>query len=160
MEFSDSENDAIECRTKRISKISWAIGALVFFIAQSNAVHIDFDDVETSWLKNVAVHLLPVNSVRNQTIPLLKVTGLAAEDIEDGVRIKATLSPTNCLGNATDLEIINETVEKNAANSNTTDLFVSLANFNFKRQPAAYLCIRTKYDHLFQHMGVKTKFPK
>lgn len=157
MEFSD----AIECRTKRISsKIIWVIFALVYFIAQSNAEHIDFDDVETEWLENVGVYLLPPSSVRNQTMPLLKVTGLATDDIDDGVRIKATLSSTNCLGNETDLPIINEAPFKDSINPNITDLIVSLGEFNFKRQSAAYLCIKTKYDALFQHIGAKSKFPK
>ena len=158
MGLSVSENDAIECRTKRISKFYWAIFALVFFITQSNAGHIDFDDAETLWLKNVAVNLLPANSVRNQTLPVLKVTGLATTDIEDGVRIKATLSQANCMGNESDLQIISQ--PRNNSDFNTTDLILSLDHFDFKRQPAAYLCIKTKYDHGFQHMGTKTKFPK
>lgn len=160
MEFCDTDNDAIRCRTKRITKIAWAIFALVFFIIPSNATHIDFDDVETAWLGNVVVHLLPASGIRNQTMPLLKVTGLASVDIEDGIRIKATLSSTNCLGNETDLQIINDAPSKNSINRNITDLIVALDNFNFKRQSTAYLCIQTKYDHRFQHMGDRSKFPK
>lgn len=160
MGLNVSENDAIECRTKCILKIYWATFALVFFITQSNAGHIDFDDAETLWLKNVAVNLLPANSVRNQTLPVLKVTGLATTDIEDGVRIKATLSQTNCMGNESELQIISQTPSRNDIDSNTTDLIVSLDHFDFKQQSAAFLCIKTKYDHRFQHMGTKTRFSK
>lgn len=162
MEF----DDATEIRTKRITKISWAIIVLLVFLSKTNAEQsityteqIDFDDVETLWLKNVAVQLLPIGSVRDQSVPMLKLTGLAAVDIEDGVRIKPTLSPTNCLGNETDLQIVNDAPSKNSIDR-TNGLIVSLSNFDFKRQPTAYLCIKTKYDHLFQHMGTKSKFLK
>lgn len=162
MEFSDSGNNAMKSRTKRITKCSWVKFVLLFLLAQlnqSNSGHIGFDDIETLWLKNVAVQLLPQSIVQNRTMPLLKVTGMATVDIEDGVRIKGTLSPTHCLGNETDLQIINDTPPNNNI-QRTTDLDVSLDNFNFKQQPAAYLCIKTKNDDHFQHMGAKSKFSK
>lgn len=155
MEF----DDATENRTKRMTNISWATIVLLVFLSKSNAGHIDFNDGETMWLKNVAVQLLPFGNGGNQSTPLLKLTGLATFDIEDGVRIKATLSPTNCLGNETDLQIVNDAPSKNSINR-TTDLIVSLHNFDFNRQPTAYLCIKTRYDHLFRHMGNKSKFLK
>lgn len=157
MEFDD--NDAKESRTKRITKFSWLTFALIIFVSPSNAAHIDFDDVETSWLKNVAVQLLPVGSVRNQSMPLLKITGLSSDDIEDGVYIKPTFSDTECLSNETDLQIINDSPSNNSL-KRTIDLIVSLNNFDFKRQPTAYLCIKAKQDHRFQHMGSKSKFLK
>lgn len=162
MEF----DDATEIRTKRMTNISWATIVLLVFLSKSSAEQsityteqIDFDDVETSWLKNVAVQLLPSGIGRDQSVPMLKLSGLAAVDIEDGVRIKPTLSPTNCMGNETDLQIVNDASSKNSINR-TTDLIVSLNSFDFKRKPTAYLCIKTKYDHLFQHMGNKSKFLK
>lgn len=152
-------DDATQIRTKRVTNISWATMVLLAFLSKSNAGHIDFDDAETTWLKNVAIQLLPIGNGWNQSTPLLKLTGLATADIEDGVRIKATLSPSNCLGNETDLQIVNDAPSENSINR-TTDLIVSLHNFDFKRQATAYLCIKTKYDHLFQHMGTKSKFVK
>lgn len=162
MEFSDSENNAKKSRTKRITKCSWVKFVLLFLLTQlnqSNAGHIDSDDFETLWLKNVDVQLLPHSIVQNRTMPLLKVTGIATADIEDGVRIKGTLSPTSCLGNETDLQIINDTPSNNNIHL-TTDLDVSLDNFNFEQQPAAYLCIKTTNDDHFQHMGARSKFSK
>lgn len=159
MELSDSENVVIESRTKRIRKKLWSIFVLVIFIVQSNAAHIDFEDAEESWLKDVTVHYLPLRMIQNKTTPLLKVSGLATDDIEDGVRIKATLSGSNCMGNESDLQIINDAPSKNSINR-TTDLIVSIENFEFQRQSTAYLCIKTKYDHGFQHMGERSKFSK
>lgn len=160
MENGYLRNSATEIRTKRFVKnisSSWVTIVLVIFVAQLNAVHIDFDDAETSWLKNVAVDILPVGDT--QKLSMLKLTGLATADIEDGVRIKPTFSETVCAGNETDLQIINDVTSANSINR-TTDLILSLAKFNFKRNTPAYLCIKTKFDHAFQHMGLKTKFPK
>lgn len=127
-------------------------------VIQSSAVHIDFDDVEISWLKNVAVYAFPTNDAKNQSIPLLKITGIASTDIEDGVQIKPTFSASDCFGNEMELQIVNAT--EASKNSISTDLIYSLLNFNFKQYPEAYLCIKTKYDQQFQHMGQHSKFSK
>lgn len=150
-------NDVINIRTKRL-KFVWIIVVLLTVLIQPNATHIDFDDVETSWLKNIEVHEIPINgNIRNQsTTQLLKITGLATADIEDGVFIKATYSTSTCTGNETDLQIINNSSE----NSINTDFIISLKNFNFKQNTVAYLCIKSKYDEHFQHMGPKSKFSK
>lgn len=155
MEFN--ENGAKESRTKRITKCSWVIFGLIFFLSSSEAMN-DFDE-ETYWLKNITVQLLPVGSIQNQSIPLLKIAGLATAEIKYGVRIKPTLLANKCLNNEADLQIINDAPLKNSIN-HTTDLIVSFNKFDFKRQPAAYLCIKTENDQHFIHMGSKSKFPK
>lgn len=153
MEFDYSKNVG-KIRTKHITTILSVTLCFVALMAESYAVHIDFDDAETSWLKNVAVQVIPANSISDRSVPLLKISGLASTDIEDGVRIKPTLSPLDCIGNQTELQIINS-LNKNNIN---TDLIVSLNNFNFKIYPEAYLCIRTNYENVFQHMGSQSKF--
>lgn len=155
MEYGDSKNGAIKIRTKRLTNISWVIIVVVFLVTQLNAVHIDFDDADTSWLENVTVHMLP----DSQKLTKLKVTGLKTAEIEDGIRIQPTFSDKYCSGNETDLSIINDALSINSIN-HTTNLIVSLDNFDFKRNKAAYLCIKTKFDHIFQHMGPKSKFSK
>lgn len=154
MEYGDSKNGAIKIRTKRLTNISWVV-VVVFLVTQLNAVHIDFDDADTSWLENVTVQMLP----DSQKLTKLKVTGLKTAEIEDGIRIRPTFSDKYCSGNETDLPIINDALSKNSIN-HTTNLIVSLDNFDFKRNKAAYLCIKTKFDHIFQHMGPKSKFTK
>lgn len=151
MDIIHSKN---EIRTKRAKRLCTTF-ILLIVLVQASATHIDFDDVETSWLKNVVVHVFQIDNVHS-SIQSLKITGLALIDIQDGVHIKPTFSTSDCIGNETELQIIH-----NAAPSSTnSDLIVSLNNFHFKQRPEAYLCIRTKYDHSFQHMGLKSKFSK
>lgn len=142
----------------RYRKHSWMaiVLFLVIFTTQMSSEHINFDDVETSWLKNVAVYILPKN--KNQSSNYLKITGLSSVDIEDGVQIKPTFSSENCIGNQTDLQIID--IDKHPTNSINIDLIVSLSNFKFQHHNTAYLCIKTKYDQHFQHMGHKSEFTK
>lgn len=159
MEYGYLNNDVTAIRTKRLTNILWVTIIVVLSITQLNATHIDFDDVEESWLKNVAVQMLPVSvSPLQQKQLMLKVSGLAIADIEDGVRIKATFSPTFCNSNEPNLQIINDASLKMNTNR-TVDLIVSLANFDFKRNAVAYLCIKTS-DPYFQHMGPKSQFSK
>lgn len=147
-----------DIRTKRLTNISWVTIIIALHLtAQINAVHIDFDDAETSWLKNIAVRLLPVSGGQKQI--MLKLTGLVTADIEDGVRIKPTFSDSNCAGNESDLPIINDAPWKNNINR-TSDFIVSLADFDSKQNKVAYLCIKTKLDYIFQHMGPKSEFQK
>lgn len=159
MEVDHTKYVTIKVRTKH-SKHFWATFAsfLVVFIAKSGSEPIDFDDVETSWLKNVAVYVLPTNNMRNHSTQMLKITGLASADIEDGVHIKPTFSSKECIGNENELQITNKNESPN--NSINTDIIILLSNFEFKHYSSAYLCIKTKYDHHFQHMGQKSKFSK
>lgn len=156
MEIDHLKNVSTKLRTTFIKHL-WVSVIVFVCIKHSSAVHIDFDDVETSWLKNIAVYALPVSDIENQSIPLLKITGISPADIEDGVHIRPTFSATDCIGNDTDLQIVNAT---ESSNNIKTDLFISLLNFDFKQYASAYLCIKTKYDHHFQHMGHKSKFSK
>lgn len=151
MDIFHSKN---EIRTKR-TKHMWTTFILLIVLVHASATHIDFDDVETSWLKNAVVHVFQVDNVHSSILSL-KITGLALIDIQDGVQIKPTYSASNCIGNETELQIIH-----NAAPSSTnSDLIVSLNKFQFTQRSEAYLCIKTKYDHSFQHMGLKSKFSK
>lgn len=143
-----------ESRTK-LEKHLWTTFILSIVLVQANATRIDFDDVETLWLKNIAVHVLPVGNAHS-SIPSLKITGLTLTDIEDGIQIKPTFSASSCSGNETELPIIDAA----APPSIISDLIVSLNNFHFKQHSAAYLCIKTKYDQNFQHMGNNSKFLK
>lgn len=156
MEIDYLKNVSTKLRTKLIEHLCVSIVMFVC-INQVSAVHIDFDDAETSWLKNVAVYAVPISDIQNQSTPLLKITGLASVDIEDGVHIKPTYSATDCIGNETELQIINAAESPNSIN---TDLIISLLNFDSNQYTTAYLCIKTKYDHNFQHMGHKSKFSK
>lgn len=153
MEIDYTKYATIKNRTKHC-KHWWVTVAsfLVVFITKSSSEHIDFDDVETSWLKNVTVYVLPT-----QSIQMLKITGLASADIEEGVHIKPTFSPKECIGNETEFQITNQDESPN--NSINTDIIILSSNFKFK-QYSAYLCIKTKYDHHFQHMGQQSKFSK
>lgn len=153
MENNYKKNLSTKLRTRHIDHL-WMIIVMLVCVVQSSVCHIDFDDVETSWLENVAVQVLPNSNMKS--MPLLKLTGLASTDIEDGVQIKPTFSATDCIGNETELQIVN-TVEP-LQNRINTDLFFSLMNFNFKQYSAAYLCIKPKDDHNFQHMGLNSKF--
>lgn len=120
-------------------------------LVHASASYKDFDDVDTLWLKNVTVQVLPIGNAHSSMVSL-KITGLAFDDIEDGIHIKPTFSASNCIGNETTLSA--------APSSFDSDMIVSLVNFHFKQHSAAYLCIKTKYDQIFQHMGPKSKFPK
>lgn len=151
MDFLHSKNAIRTKRTKRM----WTTVVLLIVLVHASATHIDFDDVETSWLKNVVVNVFEVDNVHSSILSL-KITGLALIDIQDGVQIKPTFSASNCIGNETELQVIH-----NAAPASTnSDLIVLLNNFQFTQRPEAYLCIKTKYDHSFQHMGLKSKFSK
>lgn len=151
MDFFDSKNGIRTKRTKRM----WTTFVLLIVFVHANATHIDFDDAETSWLRNVVVNVFEIDNVHSSILSL-KITGLALIDIQDGVQIKPTYSVNNCIGNETELQIIH-----NATSSSTSsDLIVLLNNFQFTQRLEAYLCIKTKYDHSFQHMGLKSKFSK
>lgn len=156
MEIDYLKNVITKLRTTLVEHL-WLSIVMFVCIKQSSAVHIDFDDVETSWLEKVSVHALPISDFQNQSTPILKITGLASVDIEDGVHIKPTFSATDCIGNGTELQIINATESSNSIN---TDLFISLLSFDFKQHTSAYLCIKSNYDHNFRHMGHKSKFSK
>lgn len=151
MDIFHSKNKIRTKHTKRM----WTTFILLIVLVQASASHIDFDDVETSWLKNVVVHVFQVDNVHS-SIQSLKITGLALTDIQDGVHIKPTFSTSDCIGNETELQIIHNAVPS----STNSDLIVSLNNFHFKQRSKAYLCIKTNYDHSFQHMGLKSKFSK
>lgn len=131
----------------------WTLFILLVAVVRTSSTHIDFDDVETAWLKNVAIHAFPNGNVHSS---ILKITGLDSTDIEDGVHIKPTFSPKDCFGNETELTIIGTA----APLTFNSSLIVSLQNFHFKKHSEAYLCIRTKYDRSFQHMGLKSKISK
>lgn len=146
-----SKNDI---RTKH-KKHVWTAFILIIVSMHASATHIDFDDVETSWLKNVAVHVFPIGNGHSSTLAL-KITGLALTEIDDGVHIKPTFSSNDCIGNGTELQIVNTA----ALSSTNSDLIVSLNNFHFKQHSEAYLCIKTKYDHIYTHMGLTSKFSK
>lgn len=161
MDIFHSKN---EIRTKHRANRMWTtlilLIVLVHASATKSATHIDFDDVETSWLKNVVVHVFQVDNV-NSSILSLKITGLALIDIQDGVQIKPTYSASNCIGNDTEFQVIHNATTASAPSSPpNSDLIVSLNNFQFTQRSEAYLCIKTKYDHSFQHMGLKSKFSK
>lgn len=141
-----------EIRTKRTKRM-WTTLILLIVLVHASASHIDFDDVETSWLKNVVADVFQVDNVHSSILSL-KITGLNSADIQDGVQIKPTYSASNCIGNETELQVIHN------ASSTNADLIVSLNNFQFAQRSEAYLCIKTKYDHTFQHMGLKSKFTK
>lgn len=143
-----------EIRTKR-AKCLWTTFILLIVLMQASATHIDFDDVETSWLKNVVVNVFQIDNVHSSILSL-KITGLALIDIQDGVHIKPTFSTSDCIGNETELQIIHNA----APSSSDSDLIVSLNNFHFEQRSEAYLCIKTKYDHSFLHMGLNSKFSK
>lgn len=143
-----------EIRTKRTKRM-WTTCILLIVLVHASATHIDFDDVETSWLKNVVVNVFQVDNVHSSLLSL-KITGLALIDIQDGVQIKPTYSASNCVGNETELEIIHN----DTSSSTDSDLIVLMNNFQFTQSSEAYLCIKTKYDHSFQHMGIKSKFSK
>lgn len=131
----------------RTTECLWTIFILSIVSVHASEMHIDFDDVETSWLKNVAVHAFPVANAHSS---ILQITGLATTDIEDGIEIKPTYSANDCFGNETELPI----------SSFNSSVIVSLKDFHFKQHSEAYLCIKTKYDQNFQHMGLKSKFSK
>lgn len=135
-------------RTKKIKHV-WTLIILLIVLVHASASHIDFDDVETSWLRNIAVHVFPIGHIHAST-QALRITGLASTDIEDGIHIKPTFSTNDCISNETELEII----------KSKSDLIVSLNNFHFKQHSEAYLCIKTKYDDKFLHMGQNSKFSK
>lgn len=117
--------------------------------------HIDFDDIELAWLKNVTVNWLPVE--KNEQKNWLQIVGLPPMDNEDDLKIRPTFSPTDCVSNETNLQILNSIP---TANNRSTELIVSLGNFDFKHKAAAYLCIQTKYETFFQHMGIRSKLEK
>lgn len=144
-----SKNQPYQIRT---TKYLWSTLFLLIVLVNTNAAHIDFDDVETSWLKNITVHVFPNGNIHSSKLSLI-ITGLALADIEDGVQIKPTFSKSHCISNETELFVTNSA-------ATLSGIIVSLNNFNFKEHPEAYLCIKTKYDHGFQHMGYKSKFPK
>lgn len=155
MDIFHSKN---EIRTKRTKRM-WTTLILLIILVHASATHIDFDDVETSWLKNVVVQVFQVDNVHSSILSL-KITGLALIDIQDGVQIKPTYSASNCIGNETELQIIHIGAPHGASSAINSDLIVSLNNFQFAQRSEAYLCIKTKYDHSFQHMGLKSKFSK
>lgn len=144
MEF---RRNATLFRTNRVRKLCWTL--VVLLISELNAKHIDFDDAEVSWLRDVAV----------EEVLTLKLTGLPSIEIEDGVRIKATFAPNDCHNNETDLRIFNAAPSK-GTHARTSDLFISLSDIDFKGYSTAYLCIRTALDHMFLHMGPKSQFAK
>lgn len=168
MEILYSKNDAIEIRTKHVMNKFNILSIVVFvvfivlsiIILPTNASHIDFDDVESSLWKNAVVTLLPTSKNSNSnTVPLLKISGLTAFDAEDSIRLKPTFSETECEGDESDLQVINDIFLVNGI-AQTSDLIVALNNFDFKHHTAAYLCIKTKYEPFFSHMGIKSKFTK
>lgn len=168
MEFVYSKNDAIEIRTKHIVNKFKSLSIVVFIVLSiiilpSNASHdidFNFDDVESSLWKNATVTLLPTNKNSNSNaVPLLEIQGLTAFDTEDDIRLKPTFSETDCTGDESDLQIVNDVFLVNGI-SQTKDLIVALNNFDFKQHKAAYLCIKTKYESYFSHMGIKSKFTK
>lgn len=167
MEFLYSKNDAIEIRTKHIVNKFKSLSIVVFIVLSiiilpSNASQspIDFDDVESSLWKNATVTLLPtIRNSNSNTVPLLKIQGLTAFDTEDDIILKPTFSETDCTGDESDLQIVNDVFFVNGI-AQTNDLIVALNNFDFKQHKAAYLCIKTKYDSYFLHMGIKSKFTK
>lgn len=148
----DSRNHPLDIRTTKYRWLTFVL--LIVLVQRASAVHINFDDVETSWLKNVAVHVFPIGNVRS-SVPSLKITGLASSDLEDGFQIKPTFSTSQCIGNETELQIIDTTFS-----SVNAELIVSFKNFNFKQHLEAYLCIKTKDDDRFLHMGPNSKFRK
>lgn len=135
----------------------WLLVFVIAFTVTGIRGHIDFDDIESIWLKNVSVMRLPVANDQRQI--LLKITGLPAIDSEDDIQIKPTFSATECIGNESNLQIINDLPSANTINR-TIDLIIALGDFNFRSQTEAYLCIKTKYETFFQHMGIKSKIEK
>lgn len=152
MNIFHSKKQPFEIRT---TKYLWSTLFLLIVLVHANEAHINFDYDETLWLKNISVHVFPIGNV-HASIPSLKITGLAFADIEDGVQIKPTFSASDCKGNETELQIINTT----APTSANTELVVSLSKFHFKQHSEAYLCIQTKFDRTFQHMGYNSMFSK
>lgn len=140
-------------RTKHLSILVFVIALCTF----ETRAHIDFEDIETLWLKDATVQQLP--ATKNQRRNLLRISGLPTIDKDDDIQIMPTLSATQCNGNEPNLKIINE-LPIGISLNRTTELLVSLEDFHFRQHPAAYLCIKSKYEEFFQHMGIKSKFEK
>lgn len=150
-----SKNNNLVHRTCYSFKYIYIFVCACTIVTSEVGAHIDFDDIELAWLKNVTVNWLPVE--KNQRQNCLQIVGLPPMDNEDDLKIRPTFSAIDCVSNETNLQILNNIP---TADNRSTELIVSLGNFDFKHKPAAYLCIQTKYENFFQHMGIRSKLEK
>lgn len=150
-----SNNNGLAHRTSRLFEYIYIFVFACAIVISEVGAHIDFDDIELAWLKNVTVTWLPAG--KNQRQNWLQIVGLPPMENEDDLKIRPTFSSTDCVSNETNLQILNSIP---TANNRSTELIVSMGDFDFKRRPAAYLCIQTKYETFFQHMGNRSKLEK
>lgn len=171
METLEADNSANESRTKHSITIGYKclstvlIIAIAILVPLNAAESIDFDNVDRLWFNEAVIYPIPVNQTGfNNTVPLLKIHGLKAIDADDEIRVKPTFSTSDCMNTEADLQIVNSIFEPSstAATANekhsSSDLFVALNNFDFGPNVNAYLCIKSRYENDFQHMGANSKF--
>lgn len=164
MDTLDTDGSANESRTKRsISrkcKFVFKVLIAIALIVPSNAAEsIDFDNADTSWFTDATVYSVPANQTGyNNTVPLLKIHGLKAIDADDEIRVKPTFSTTDCQNNKPELKIVNNIYAASQGSGSNSDVIVALKHFDFGPNVNAYLCIKSKYENDFQHMGANSKF--
>lgn len=170
METVDTDTSANECRTKRSCHRhhcyrSMCIAAAIVVVAclvpslSSAKQDIDFDAVDSLWFKDATIVAVPKNTTGyNNTVPLLRIHGLKAIDAEDHIRVKPTFSRSDCVNDEHDLQIVNDMFAPTIDPS--VDLLVAVNNFEFGQLPAAFLCIKSKYDADFQPMGANSTFTR
>lgn len=162
MEYIQTDDSFIKYRTKRTKKIYsllLLVFAVVFHVPNIHSAHIDFDDVETAWLKNIVVRTLPRSigdDVGGEPTIHVKIIGLTNDEIEAGVRFQPSLSPDKCTGNEFDLKIVNDMPFTNGVNQ-TTDLIVAVNKIHFKNSSTVYLCIKSVFSSYFQSLGEQSK---
>lgn len=107
--------------------------------------------------------------VRTDDESILRATGFSQSESKF-VRFKGTFSPDHCDNNSNEdltVEAIESSSEQHRFRlSNGTesrhnmDLLISLRNFNFGDNTAAYVCAKWKNDMSFKHMGTNSKFER
>lgn len=155
MEYIQTDENTIESRTKRKSGkncklLLLFVAAFVLNLTEVSASHIDFDDVETSWLKDIVIHALPSSVNRNLSSTLVKISGLPLDEIESGVRFQPTFSPTKCDPKEPDLQIVS---------NSSIDLILSVNKFGAK-DDSVYLCVKSAFSTYFQPLGEQSKIKK
>lgn len=165
METLDADTSANESRTKRYIAhkckfLSIAIIAIAIIVVPLNAADsIDFDNADTLWFKEAIITPVPINQTGyNNTVPLIKIQNLKAIDADDQIRVKPTFSDADCANDEPDLQIVNSIFEPPTGTHSNGDLIVALNNFEYKLNVNVYLCIKSKYEKDFQHMGANSKF--
>lgn len=134
-------------------------------ITQANQIYADYIDHQQKIPLLHERHAV----IRTDDESILRATGFSHSESKF-VRFKGTFSPDHC-DDISDEDLLVEAVETNSEQhrfrlSNGTesrhnmDLLISLKNFQFGDNIAAYVCAKWKNGMNFVHMGTNSKFER